>query len=70
LERGPHALQSAEIRFDPADCQFTIRGSLNTIQRVWSVLDGDVITSPKHVFCAVQNPMEDLFEMSKFSGLH
>ena len=70
LERSSHALQSAEIRFDPADRQFTIRGPLNAIQRVWSVLDGDFITPPKHVFGAVQDPMEDLFEVSKFSGLH
>jgi len=63
-------LQSGEIGLDPADREFTIRGPLNTIQRVWSVFDGDFITPPKHVFGTVQNRMEDLFEVSKFAGLH
>jgi hypothetical protein len=63
-------LQSAEIGFDPADCKFTLRRPLNTIQRVWSVFDGDFIPAPKHVFGTVQNRMQDIFEVSKFGGLH
>jgi len=70
LKRGSHALQSAEVGFDPADREFTLRSALNAIQCVWSVFDGDFITPPKHVFGAVQNRMEDLFEVSKFGGLH
>jgi hypothetical protein len=70
LKRSPHALESAEIGFDPADGEFTISSSLDTIQRVWSVFDGDLIAPAKHVFGAIQNRMEDLFEVSKFGGLH
>jgi hypothetical protein len=63
-------LQSAEIRFDQADCKFTLSGPLNAIQCVWSVFDSNFITPLEHVFGAVQNRMQDLFEVSKFGGLH